>query len=146
MGIPKTGVFGLVDFAGVDIALDSITSMASQLPKSDFYHSVNRDFTLTLLRKMTAEGYTGRNKHAALKLMQRDAGPIESRVAWLISLKWSHPHRVLAHDAFELRIGDATKCEKRCIVRPGRRRPRYGPKTGMAWPLSTGPCYIDAPT
>jgi 3-hydroxyacyl-CoA dehydrogenase len=72
MGIPKTGVFGLVDFVGVDIALDSITSMASQLPKSDFYHSVNRDFTLTLLRKMTAEGYTGRKGKGGFYRLKRD--------------------------------------------------------------------------
>ena len=39
MGIPKTGVFGLVDLVGVDIGRETMTSMGSLLPKSDFYHA-----------------------------------------------------------------------------------------------------------
>ncbi len=74
MGIPKTGVFGLVDFVGVDIGLETMTSMGSLLPKSDFYHRVNRDSTLTLLRKMTAEGYTGRKGPGGFYRLKRDGG------------------------------------------------------------------------
>jgi hypothetical protein len=39
---------------GVDIGHETMTSMGSLLPKSDFFHDVNRDFTLTLLHKMIA--------------------------------------------------------------------------------------------
>ena len=74
MGIPNTGVFGLVDFVGVDIARETITSMGSLLPKSDFYHSVNRDSTHTLLRKMIAEGYTGRQGPGGFYRLKRDGG------------------------------------------------------------------------
>ncbi len=74
MGIPKTGVFGLVDLVGVDIGRETMTSMGSLLPKSDFYHSVNRDSTLTLLRKMIAEGYTGRQGPGGFYRLRRDGG------------------------------------------------------------------------
>src|SRR5271165_5151442 len=72
MGIPKTGVFGLVDFVGVDIGLETLTSMASMLPKSDFFHSVNRDFTLTIMRKMVAEGHTGRKGKGGYYRLKRE--------------------------------------------------------------------------
>src|SRR5271166_5767619 len=74
MGIPKTGVFGLTDLVGLDLALDTITSMASMLPKSDFFHSVNRDFTLTIIRKMVAEGYTGRKGKGGYYRLKREGG------------------------------------------------------------------------
>src|SRR5271165_454346 len=74
MGIPKTGVFGLWDLVGVDLALDTIASMASLLPKSDFLHSVNRDSTLTLMRKMVAEGYTGRKGKGGFYRLKREGG------------------------------------------------------------------------
>ena len=72
MGIPHTGVFGLVDLLGVDIILDVITSLGSQLPKSDFYQSVNRDSVLTVFRKMIAEGYTGRKGTGGFYRLRRD--------------------------------------------------------------------------
>ncbi|MBV9287169.1 MAG: 3-hydroxyacyl-CoA dehydrogenase [Hyphomicrobiales bacterium] len=72
MGIPKTGVFGLVDLVGVDIGMETMTSMAGLLPKSDFYHIVNRDSTLALLRKMVAEGLTGRKGKGGFYRLKRD--------------------------------------------------------------------------
>ena len=72
MGIPKTGVFGLVDLVGVGIGHETMASMGSLLPKSDFYHVVNRDSTLTILRKMVAEGYTGRQGPGGFYRRRRD--------------------------------------------------------------------------
>jgi 3-hydroxyacyl-CoA dehydrogenase len=74
MGIPKTGVFGLVDLVGVDIGHETMISMGNLLPKSDFYHSVNRDSTLALLEKMTAEGLTGRKGKGGFYRLKRDGG------------------------------------------------------------------------
>ncbi|HUO88183.1 MAG TPA: 3-hydroxyacyl-CoA dehydrogenase NAD-binding domain-containing protein [Rhizomicrobium sp.] len=84
MGIPNTGVFGLIDLVGVDIALDTIASMASLLPKSDFMHSVNRDSTLTLLRKMIADGYTGRKGKGGFYRLRRDG---DAKIKEAINLK-----------------------------------------------------------
>lgn len=58
MGVPKTGVFGLLDLVGIDIMPHVNASMAGALPKSDMFHSFDRK--LPLVERMIAEGYTGR--------------------------------------------------------------------------------------
>ncbi|MHB1060183.1 MAG: 3-hydroxyacyl-CoA dehydrogenase NAD-binding domain-containing protein, partial [Rhodanobacter sp.] len=58
MGIPKTGVFGLLDLVGLDLMPHVDRSLSSALPKADLYHQVRRD--QPLMAKMIAEGYTGR--------------------------------------------------------------------------------------
>lgn len=57
-GIPKTGVFGLIDLVGLDLMPHINASLAGALPPSDAFHAANRDLPLT--KKMIAEGYTGR--------------------------------------------------------------------------------------
>ncbi|AMW34988.1 3-hydroxyacyl-CoA dehydrogenase [Haematospirillum jordaniae] len=57
-GIPKTGVFGLMDLVGLDLMPHILQSMLSLLPKTDAFHVINRD--LALIRTMIADGYTGR--------------------------------------------------------------------------------------
>ncbi|MDE1905885.1 MAG: 3-hydroxyacyl-CoA dehydrogenase [Rhodospirillales bacterium] len=57
-GIPKTGVFGLIDLVGLDLMPHINASLAGALPASDAFHATNRDLPLT--KKMIAEGYTGR--------------------------------------------------------------------------------------
>lgn len=58
MGIPKTGVFGLVDLVGLDLSRYVSREMAAALPKQDAYHAVKRE--LPLFDKLIADGYTGR--------------------------------------------------------------------------------------
>ena len=58
VGIPKTGVFGLIDLVGLDLMPHINASLAATLPKSDAFHAANRD--LPLIKKMIAEGYIGR--------------------------------------------------------------------------------------
>ncbi|MBB5371974.1 3-hydroxyacyl-CoA dehydrogenase/enoyl-CoA hydratase family protein [Acidocella aromatica] len=57
-GIPKTGVFGLIDLVGLDLMPHINASLAATLPQGDAFHAANRD--LPLIKKMIAEGYTGR--------------------------------------------------------------------------------------
>ncbi len=57
-GIPKTGVFGLIDLVGLDLMPHINASLAGSLPKTDAFHATNRD--LPLIKKMITEGYTGR--------------------------------------------------------------------------------------
>jgi 3-hydroxyacyl-CoA dehydrogenase len=58
MGIPKTGVFALLDLVGLDLMPHVLGSMAQALPKDDSFHDVYRE--LDLVGKLIAEGYTGR--------------------------------------------------------------------------------------
>ena len=58
LGIPKTGVFALLDLVGLDLMPKVDASLAATLPEDDAYQGLRRPFPL--LEKMIAEGYTGR--------------------------------------------------------------------------------------
>ena len=57
-GIPKTGVFALLDLVGIDLMPHVAASMKRTLPATDPYVVNLRE--PELIRKMIAEGYTGR--------------------------------------------------------------------------------------
>jgi 3-hydroxyacyl-CoA dehydrogenase len=58
MGVPKTGIFGLVDLVGVDLMPLLAKSLASTLPAGDPYFDTVRP--MPLVDRMIAEGFTGR--------------------------------------------------------------------------------------
>jgi len=57
-GIPKTGIFGLMDLVGLDLIPHILNSMKLALPPEDAFHQVNQ--LPELVRNMIDEGYTGR--------------------------------------------------------------------------------------
>jgi len=57
-GIPKTGIFGLLDLVGLDLIPHILGGMKLALPKEDAFHQVN--FLPELVQAMIADGYTGR--------------------------------------------------------------------------------------
>jgi len=58
VGVPKTGVFALVDLVGLDLMPHISKSLLSTLPKDDPYCVTYRE--VDLFKKMIADGYTGR--------------------------------------------------------------------------------------
>jgi 3-hydroxyacyl-CoA dehydrogenase len=72
LGIPKTGVFGLMDLIGLDLILTVDQSLARTLPPEDPYHQVRRD--LPLLGEMVAQGLTGRKGKGGFYRLRMDAG------------------------------------------------------------------------
>lgn len=58
MGVPKTGIFGLVDLVGVDLMPLLSKSLSSTLPQGDPYFDTVRP--MPLVDKMIADGFTGR--------------------------------------------------------------------------------------
>lgn len=58
VGIPKTGVFGLLDMVGLDLMPHVLGGMAETLPGDDPFHEVYRE--PELIKKMINDGYTGR--------------------------------------------------------------------------------------
>jgi 3-hydroxyacyl-CoA dehydrogenase len=58
VGIPKTGIFGLIDLVGVDLMPHLSKSLLSTLPEGDAYRKIYRDIPLII--QMIAAGYTGR--------------------------------------------------------------------------------------
>lgn len=57
-GVPKTGVFGLLDLVGLDLMPHVSASMAGALPAGDPFHAIYKE--APLIAKLIADGYTGR--------------------------------------------------------------------------------------
>ncbi|MGZ8189823.1 MAG: 3-hydroxyacyl-CoA dehydrogenase NAD-binding domain-containing protein, partial [Methylococcaceae bacterium] len=57
-GIPKTGIFGLLDLVGLDLIPHILSSMKQALTPEDAFHQVNH--LPELVERMIADGYTGR--------------------------------------------------------------------------------------
>lgn len=72
MGIPKTGVFGLLDLVGLDLMPHVIASLEAALPKDDPFHAVNTP--VPLVAKLIAEGYTGRKGKGGFYRLNRKNG------------------------------------------------------------------------
>jgi 3-hydroxyacyl-CoA dehydrogenase len=72
MGIPKTGVFGLMDLVGIDLGPHVSASMRGVLPKSDAFHSVDRD--QPLIGRMIEQGLTGRKGKGGFYRLDRSDG------------------------------------------------------------------------
>ena len=75
MGVPKTGVFGLLDLIGLDLMLKVDASFAEILSANDPYQAIRRD--MPLLSRMIERGYTGRKGKGGfyrLKASGRESG------------------------------------------------------------------------
>src|SRR5690606_18298516 len=57
-GVPKTGVFGLIDLVGLDLMPDLFNSFAEALPAEDAFKALGP--MPELIQRLIAEGYTGR--------------------------------------------------------------------------------------
>jgi 3-hydroxyacyl-CoA dehydrogenase len=58
IGVPKSGIFGLLDLVGIDLQPKVDESLRKSLPPGDAYHAVRRDFPL--MDRMIQEGNIGR--------------------------------------------------------------------------------------
>ena len=72
MGIPKTGVFGLMDLVGIDLGPHVNASMRAVLPKSDAFHTMDRD--VPLIGRMIEQGLTGREGKGGFYRLDRSGG------------------------------------------------------------------------
>jgi 3-hydroxyacyl-CoA dehydrogenase len=72
MGIPKTGVFGLLDLIGLDLMPHILDSMSETLAEGDAFQDVY--VKTEVLEKMIADGYTGRKGKGGFYRLNKDAG------------------------------------------------------------------------
>ena len=115
VGIPRTGVFGLVDLVGIDLMPHVVASMDSLLPSGDALRSYME--MPDLIRRMIAGGYTGRKgKGGFYRLRREGAGRIKEsidlasgeygrservRLACVDAAKSGGPRALLEHDSEE---------------------------------------------
>ncbi len=72
LGLPKTGVFGLLDLIGLDLMPHVLAGMAEALPPGDAFHGVSGE--PELIAKMIAKGYTGRKGKGGFYRLNTDGG------------------------------------------------------------------------
>jgi len=72
MGIPKTGVFGLMDLVGIDLQPHVSASMLSSLPEQDMFRDLHQESEL--IARMIREGYTGRKGKGGFYRLNRTNG------------------------------------------------------------------------
>ena len=72
MGIPKTGIFGLMDLVGIDLQPHVQRSMLALLPEKDLYRDLYQPSEL--VDQMIAEGYTGRKGKGGFYRLNRAGG------------------------------------------------------------------------
>ncbi len=71
-GIPKTGIFGLLDLVGLDLMPHILTSFEAALKPDDAFHGLGP--APELLGRMIAEGYTGRKGKGGFYRLNTDGG------------------------------------------------------------------------
>ncbi len=72
MGVPKTGVFGLIDLIGLDLMPYIQHSLTATLAKDDPYQALAR--SEPLIEKLIATGYTGRKGKGGFYRLNREGG------------------------------------------------------------------------
>ena len=83
MGIPKTGLFGLMDLVGLDLMHHVLDSMRHALPQTDPFN--NLPDTPKLIDDLIAEGYTGRKGKGGFYRLNPDNK--EAKEKQVVSLK-----------------------------------------------------------
>jgi 3-hydroxyacyl-CoA dehydrogenase len=71
-GIPKTGIFGLLDLVGLDLVPHIVPGMDRALPPNDPFHAISQ--VPELVTRMIAEGYTGRKGKGGFYRLNRSGG------------------------------------------------------------------------
>ncbi len=101
-GIPKTGVFGLLDLVGLDLMPHVNASLARTLAPDDAFHASNRD--MPLLGRMIEQGMIGRKGKGGFYLFDR-----KTRKKQAIDLKTGEYRAEIKPDAPELQARDLTQ-------------------------------------
>lgn len=78
LGIPKTGVFGLIDLVGLDLMPHVLGSLEKALPAGDALHTDYRD--VPLFSKMIADGYTGRKGKGGFYRLNLERGKVKEAI------------------------------------------------------------------
>jgi len=117
-GFPRTGVFGLLDLVGIDLMPHIAASMQRTLPPDDLYIRNLRD--PELIRKMIAEGYTGRKGKGGFYRMVKSA---EGRSKESLDLKTGAYRKPMTPELESIRAG---KRDLRALLAHPDRGGEYG--------------------
>lgn len=107
-GIPKTGIFGLLDLVGLDLIPHVLDSFKQLLPAEDAFNPINN--APELLLRLIADGYTGRKGKGGFYRLNEIDG---KRVKESINLQTGVYH---ASEKFALQVLPKTQDEQRAFL------------------------------
>lgn len=93
IGVPKTGVFGLMDLVGIDLMPHVDANLAANLPKGDAYHGIREE--QPLIAKMIADGFTGRKGKGGFYRLNTEGGGRVKEALNLVSGEYATAARVV---------------------------------------------------
>lgn len=94
VGIPKTGIFGLIDLVGIDLMPHLAESLLSTLSEDDEYRKMFIDHKF--IHGMIGAGYTGRKGKGGFYRLSKDGG---KKVKQALEIKADHFDENQYHDA-----------------------------------------------
>ncbi len=100
MGVPRTGIFGLMDLVGIDLMPLVSGSLRRTLGNDDAFHAVHRDEPL--IARMIAEGRIGRKGKGGFYQMLRQGGQ-RTKLAIDLATGAYRPEQAPALDSLRLR-------------------------------------------
>jgi 3-hydroxyacyl-CoA dehydrogenase len=119
VGIPKTGVFGLLDLIGIDLMPHLSNSLLSTLPADDEYRKIYKDFGF--VHGLIKAGYTGRKGKGGFYRLTPDKTKQALRIT---ADAFDESHYVTA-DKPKLESADAGKQGLRAVVEHPDQGGRY---------------------
>lgn len=91
VGVPKTGIFGLMDLIGIDLMPLIADSMLASLPKDDAFATTYEE--PDVVKKMIADGYTGRKGKGGFFRLNKEDGKKVKEVINLADGSYSEAKR-----------------------------------------------------
>lgn len=114
VGIPKTGVFGLIDLVGIDLMPKLSASLLSTLPKDDEYRRIFIDHPF--VHGMIKAGYTGRKGKGGFYRLNPDPKAKKEKQALKLEANSFDESRYIKSDKIKLASADAGKQGLRAVV------------------------------
>ncbi len=115
VGIPKTGIFGLIDLVGIDLMPKLSTSLLSTLEKDDPYRKIFKDYPF--VHEMIKAGYTGRKgKGGFYRLDPNSTGAKKEKQALKINADAFAETHYLKSNKAKLASEDAGKAGLKAVV------------------------------
>lgn len=114
VGIPKTGVFGLLDLIGIDLIPKLATSLLSTLAKDDAYRALHIDHPF--IHEMIKAGYTGRKGKGGFYRLNPDPAAKKEKQSLKLSAAAFAETMYAKSDKVSLASVDAGKQGLRAVV------------------------------
>jgi len=101
IGLPKTGVFGLMDLVGIDLIPNVVENMVELLPAEDALHQIAGQGG-EIIEQMIANGYTGRKGKGGFYRLNIEGGQRVKEARNLVTGEYAPANRKAAYSSAKI--------------------------------------------